>query len=285
VERRAGGTLPMAATTAVVVWLQAERMGRAAVHVVASAGVLLIAACQLLAGGGTPTAMYATLYLWVVLHAAMFFPWQVAAGHIVFSSVAHAAVLVLLGEMGGGWPQLAVVAGTQIAACAVVGQLAARLRRGADVDGLTGLASRRMVERALEWAAEQTRRHGRALTVAVIDLDGFKQINDRDGHQAGDELLIEIAERWVPQVRGSDLLGRIGGDEFALIATGCDIDEARELLQRLLEALPDVVGASAGVAQFNGRETPQQLMARADRALYAAKRSERQVVVDELSRV
>jgi diguanylate cyclase (GGDEF)-like protein len=275
------GTVVAAALVAVVVWSQADRMGRVSVHAVAGCGVALIAICQLLAGGGTPTAMYAMLYLWVVLHAAMFFTWHVAAAHVVFSSVAHATVLVVLGEMAGGWPQLAVVAGTQVAACAVVGQLAARLRRSADVDGLTGLTSRRMVERALAWACEQTCRHGRPLTVALIDLDGFKQINDRDGHQAGDELLVEIARRWVPQVRASDLLGRVGGDEFALIATGCDLDAACELVDRLLEVLPGTVGASAGVAQFDGHEAPQQLMGRADQALYAAKASERRVVVDE----
>ncbi|MFN3336550.1 MAG: diguanylate cyclase domain-containing protein, partial [Thermomicrobium sp.] len=154
-----------------------------------------------------------------------------------------------------------------------------RLERMATTDSLTGLANRSAVIASLEQliAARQ------AFAALLLDLDGFKAVNDTLGHAAGDVLLREVATRLTHTVRRDDIVGRLGGDEFLIIAPLCDRDGARELAARILVALSHpyridgetvLLGASIGVVLC----TPDQLceasrvLRNADLALYSAKR-------------
>jgi diguanylate cyclase (GGDEF)-like protein len=120
----------------------------------------------------------------------------------------------------------------------------------------------------------------------MLDVDRFKQINDEHGHAAGDHVLRELVRRVQARVRGSDLLGRLGGDEFALLLPDASLEQARQLcatLHATLQREPyphgGTVGISLGVAQWQGNETLPCLLARADQALYDAKRTGRGRVV------
>jgi len=115
--------------------------------------------------------------------------------------------------------------------------------------------------------------------VAVIDLDHFKDYNDANGHQSGDRMLKTGAAAWRSVLRSGDILTRYGGEEFAVVLPGCSLEEARTVLERLRKRTPEGQTCSVGLAQWDGRETATDLVARADRALYDAKRSGRDVLV------
>jgi diguanylate cyclase (GGDEF)-like protein len=119
----------------------------------------------------------------------------------------------------------------------------------------------------------RTRRTGAPLSVAMIDLDGLKALNDSKGHQAGSSALKQAASTWSAVLRGSDLLARFGGDEFGVILPDCAIGDALILGERLRSAIGPAPTASVGVAQWNGVESVQELVERADEALYDAKRA------------
>jgi len=111
--------------------------------------------------------------------------------------------------------------------------------------------------------------------VALLDLDDFKAYNDRYGHPAGDEFLRQVAKAWSAQLRPGDMLARLGGEEFAILVNGCDVDAAIAVAQRLRRATLDDETASIGLARWDGRESATQLVSRADRSLYDAKQAGR----------
>ena len=155
----------------------------------------------------------------------------------------------------------------------------AGLRQLALTDELTSLPNRRRWSEELNRDLARARRHSKPLVVAMLDLNGFKAYNDTNGHPAGDELLREVARRWSEAVRATDLLARVGGDEFSITLPDCDPDEALTVLGRVQSATPDGIGSSAGIASSDGSETPEAVVSRADAALYKAKRLGRQIVV------
>lgn len=146
-------------------------------------------------------------------------------------------------------------------------------------DPLTGLANRRGLEQALarEFAAA---RRGRSLTVVLFDLDAFKRYNDRKGHLAGDEVLKLFGAALKAETRAMNLATRYGGDEFLALLTDTDEEGARHFVERVCERFAEVLvrqgieglGASAGIAEYDGTvETADELIRRADAALYAGK--------------
>jgi two-component system cell cycle response regulator len=152
------------------------------------------------------------------------------------------------------------------------------LDRLADTDALTGVHNRRSLDRRLQHALGVARSGQQPLSVIAFDLDHFKQINDRYGHDAGDEVLKQVSEALRGRLRQQDTLARVGGEEFIVVlpqATGDSARRVAESLRRQVSAAVTGRGgpvtASFGVTQWDGREAPQALLARADAALYAAK--------------
>jgi two-component system cell cycle response regulator len=162
-----------------------------------------------------------------------------------------------------------------------------RLTEQALTDDLTGLANRRHGERQLEREVALAVRKGHDLGVVRVDVDHFKAINDVHGHQAGDRVLAEVAQRLSEAVRGGDLLARWGGDEFVAILPATEragVLRAAERLRASVASQPvhvddtaEAVTISVGWAHWAG-DTPGDLLARADRALYAAKDAGRDTV-------
>ncbi|MBT9568783.1 MAG: EAL domain-containing protein [Thiobacillus sp.] len=160
----------------------------------------------------------------------------------------------------------------------------AELDRIAHHDPLTGLPNRRLLADRLAQAMARSQRDGTILTVACLDLDGFKPINDTFGHAAGDQLLIELSQRLKNTLRGDDTLARLGGDEFVLLLSGQnDIHVSQDSLKRILATvnMPIMLGeqavqvsASIGVALYPIEEVDgDTLLRHADQAMYAAKQA------------
>jgi diguanylate cyclase (GGDEF)-like protein len=149
-------------------------------------------------------------------------------------------------------------------------------------DPLTGLPNRALIVDRIEQLLERNRRHGTFAAALYVDLDDFKNVNDTLGHEAGDHLLVLVAERMKSTLRGADTIGRMGGDEFVVLVDGGDQTIAPELVaQRLLNVMrqpfdldgalmPIIVNTSIGIA-VGDRRTPSQFLRDADVALYQAK--------------
>jgi diguanylate cyclase (GGDEF)-like protein len=150
-------------------------------------------------------------------------------------------------------------------------ELLERLRGQAVTDDLTGLLNRRAWYDELEHALVRSRRSGRPVSVVLLDLDRFKQINDTHGHVFGDRLLRTVSACWNDVLRDVDTLGRIGGDEFAVIVEDSDYDETIAVVARLEAAMPDYHEVSAGFATWDGDEDVASLINRADRRMYDRK--------------
>lgn len=168
-----------------------------------------------------------------------------------------------------------------------VAALQQRLREGnerltelAATDDLTGLLARRFLESHLRGLVAAAARHGRPLSVVMLDVDNFKEINDVHGHAVGDFVLRAVVGRMQSRLRQEDLLGRWGGDELMLVLPDVDLDGALTAAEALREAIaateitvdgqPTKMTISAGAAEWDA-EDPHELVARADGALYEAK--------------
>ena len=167
---------------------------------------------------------------------------------------------------------------------AELARLQARLAEAeglADRDALTPLFNRRALMRELARARAVTERYGGPASLVYFDLDGLKAINDRFGHSAGDAVLRAVAERLIGHVRASDVAGRMGGDEFAVILTQTNGFQAEAKARALAEAiaaepvegLPSVLRlrVSWGVAEIRPEASPDAIVAEADAAMYAAR--------------
>ncbi len=202
--------------------------------------------------------------------------------------------LMLLGPRMNGEPYGGAeleLAGTLALAAAIAlknAELVQRLHSAATTDGLTGLLNRRAIEERLDAEISRSNRHQVRTTVALLDLDRFKLINDTLGHAAGDRYLVHFGELLHKHVRSLDAPGRLGGDEFLVILPMTTTDEARIFVTRLREGLAEFsrhhpefgqTSISVGLAEAprDGDSVPS-LLAAADAALYAAKGAGRNLV-------
>ena len=182
----------------------------------------------------------------------------------------HAAALQLAAEVDALAAQLE-------ASRARILDLEARV----DIDPLTDILNRRGFERELQRSLAYVKRYGTRAALIYLDLDGFKPVNDRHGHAAGDAVLKAIAAALTRSVRASDVAARLGGDEFAVLLWNVDGSAAAAKAAALEAAVYGtpvrwksstlVVAASAGVALLGALDTPGEVLARADAAMYARK--------------
>jgi diguanylate cyclase (GGDEF)-like protein len=257
---------------AVVLWRGRDRLGPRTVHV--AVGVLSVFVGLLAWRASSPVGVVVLgpAVVALGLFSAHFLSRRAARAHLVF--------LVAVSTAGAAAAQPSGVVVPWLVMVAVVGLLVeaqawmtGELRRAAGTDPLTGLANRRTWETEANRSLAHALRTGEPLTVAVIDLDDFKRINDEQGHNAGDTLLRTLARRWSGELRLADSLGRYGGDEFVLSLPGTDAARAADLLARLRAAHP--AAWSAGTATARPGDALAELLVRADTDLYREKRRKR----------
>jgi len=280
-------------------WLNARR------HIVRARWyVLLLAMADVLlgmAGGqGSVTHIHAYYLLFAILVPTIMGAEQrVAIGVLVLANLAAYAAVELI-----GWPAhpdmallppawhdgltlsmmlscVAIAVSMTLLTEAAVAENEARLQLLAGTDGLTGLANRRLFLQALGHESERARREGRQLSVAIVDVDHFKRINDLHGHDIGDRALVHLAGHLRALVRPYDVLARIGGEEFALLLPDTHLREAVAVTERfrgtlagsalLIDGRPSTLTVSVGVAQLGRHESVDDWLRRADQALYSAK--------------
>ena len=249
-------------------------------------GALLVTGVVNLAG---PIAIgaYAMFYFWVALVAGYFFGLRAALFQIAFSVVClGVSVLVHGSEMLLPALYFAMGAGTLLVSGTLmvmlrnrIERVVARLTDAAGTDVLTGLSNRREFDERFGYELERSVRSGSPMGLIVIDLDWFKEVNDRFGHDAGDRALRVVARVLEDQTRRIDMVARIGGEEFAVVAPDAGEEETYRLAERLRREVKTAFAnharpltTSCGVATFPASGgTASDLLRAADRALYAAK--------------
>jgi diguanylate cyclase (GGDEF)-like protein len=256
------------------IWVFGARLRGEALHVGVAVASLLIA--FLAWRSATPVGIVGLgpVVVTIALYAAHFFPLRSARLHVL---------LLVAATSAGAWaarPSGFLVEWIALVLAAVVltevqARLALHLRTAAATDPLTGVANRRAWEAEANRSLAHAVRTGEPLSVAILDLDDFKEVNDRLGHSAGDDLLRDLTSGWTHRLRQADLLGRYGGDEFVLCLPATDRSGAEEILQRL--AASHDFAWSGGVATAEEGDTLSSVLARADADLYRHKRSGRGV--------
>ncbi len=251
------------------VWLFATRIPLLGFELLAASGSLLTSALVAHASthGGMMLAAFA--YPWIAIYAAHFFPRRAvnAQGLLISEGCGVGLLLGGLSHVAIYW---VVVTVTIWSICILLGNLSASLRRQVGTDNLTGLLNRSGFLAAALRERSLANRTGAPLTVAVIDLDNFKEINDRAGHAAGDKLLAALGRQWRERVRPSDIIARHGGDEFVLLLPATEPVGAEAVLKRLCSS-EDPVSWSIGISEWLPGESLDVPLARADKHLYEAK--------------
>ena len=251
-------------------------MSRWLAHALVATGSLLVGIAMLAGGGGATTAVYSGLVFWVVLQAVLLLPpWQ-AAGHVLLTTAVLSTALVLVGDGDRAAAQVLLTMATAVLVAVTLRVVLSRAWVTAGQDELTELPNRRGLGRVLDVEFARFRRSGRPLTVLVLDLDGFKSVNDSYGHAAGDAVLVGVGRAWGAQLRVEDTLARVGGDEFVAVLTDTDAEAARSVVDRLVGSTSSELRVSIGVATATSTDIgPAGLVARADNAMYQQKASRR----------
>ncbi len=273
---------------AVFVLLRFDRLPLGAFELLTAVASVLVTAARLFAeeGGESGTGVQA-LYLWIVLYAAFFFRRRRALVQVAWIAVLYAAALLTEPTSSATITLWTVTVGGLLVAALVIGvlrdrviTLVERLGDAARTDPLTGLLNRRGFDELLARELQRSRRTKRPLSLLVGDLDGFKEVNDRHGHPAGDRVLRQVALVLPEGNRATDTVARLGGEEFAVVVPETDEQGAFIVAERLRRAIATAFATgdppltiSFGIVSFpTHAHDPQQLLQRADEALYAAKR-------------
>ena len=258
-----------------------ERLARPALLIV---GLMLVTACRLADATGRITLPTTWLLVSLLVVAGWSCSRKAAFGATLISLFAWCWIET---AAAANWTQLLPGQCLRFAVAlwlvAWIGRLRERLaqaHRLARLDSLTGLPNRQALVEALDAELSRTRRFGRPFTVAMLDCDGFKGINDRGGHLAGDEVLRRIGLALRQHTRRYDCVGRLGGDEFLLVLSEIDRENAAPVAERLRAALRHfvereypVLTFSLGVVTFRTADLDwEECIQRADEAMYAAKR-------------
>jgi diguanylate cyclase (GGDEF)-like protein len=257
---------------AVAIWLRGARLSDVETHAALALAAGLVALLASESARAVGVVGLGPVIITIGLYAGWFLPLPAARTHVVVTLGLTSAGAVAADPSDFLVPWI-VLAATTAVLTEIQGRLADQLRQVAATDPLTGLANRRAWETEAGRALSHAARTGEPVTIAILDLDAFKQVNDREGHGAGDALLRDVAARWTHELRQPDLLGRYGGDEFVLCLPDTDSEGALEITRRLRESHP--FAWSAGLSTARDGDTLSSVLGRADADLYLKKRGGR----------
>ena len=252
-----------------------SRLPTWSLQVTIAAGTVLISVAAAI--GPSLHANFAVLYCWIAVYVALYFERLTV---ILQTSGAGLAYMVVLAVnhtgVADGFVAWTSIFGTSTVLAVVTMLLIGLYRRTSHEDPLTGLPNRRAWDERVDEELERAERSGTPLSLALIDIDNFKEVNDHEGHQAGDVLLRRFADAWRGTVRGSgDFVARLGGDEFGLVVPNSNDQGVQLVAQRLEQTSPDGVSFSIGLATWDHVETAANLFRRADEEMYRIKQGKR----------
>ncbi len=244
---------------------------------------------------GVSSGIYSMMFIWVVLVAACTTSKRGLGLQIAWLMTAYGVTLLVLDVDSSGFSNITrffltgfalsaagsaiawLVEGRRTAEAGLQREIETRkelqleLEHIANHDPLTGVANRRQLERRLRAELMGAERTGAPLCVVALDLNGFKAFNDENGHAAGDRLLKSAASAWGSVLRTGDVITRMGGDEFLAVLPDCAPDVSRRIAERLRDAVPDEQSCSTGIACWDGSDSADELIAKADAAMYRTK--------------
>ncbi len=278
------------------------RLPRSAIFFLAPLGAAMVAAALATTRGYGSGAI---LYVWPTLWTAYFFGNRANVFMVAWIAAVQAIALLSMPAGQGNADSWLDVVVTMMIVTAVVRMLAVRSERMVDalteearIDPLTGLLNRRGLDERLAAELERAAREDSCLAVVVFDLDHFKAINDRHGHEVGDRVLTWLGTALTERVRGADIVARTGGEEFIVVLPSQDLTSAHLFAERVRRALREgdalaqrralgidrslTLTVSGGVAAGRAPKDGQALIEAADRAMYRAKRTGRDRVVDAI---
>ena len=257
---------------AVVLWFAGSRLPSWGPHAAVALASALTGVVAWRSASAVGIVALGPILIAVSLYAAHFFSLRAGRLHTGFLVMAATASALSARPTGFLLPWLTAV-GAAVVLGEAQGRLARTLRTAALTDPLTGLANRRAWEAEAERNLARAARTGEPLSFALLDLDDFKEVNDRQGHGAGDVLLRDLTAGWTRRLRRADLLGRYGGDEFVLCLPATDKAGTWDFLAQLQET--HEFAWSVGVATATAGDTLTSVLERADADLYLQKRTGR----------
>lgn len=271
------GALALAGVALVGGAIQFAAAGRISVvagYPLLTVGTIGVALAQVVVDPATTAGQaLGLLYLWIALSAALYCTTAATAVQLVIIGAAHGVALAVA-HTAVWLPQWVMTFGTAVVLAGLVNILARELNARAHTDQLTGAFTRRALLLRLTQEIRIAERRGIPLSAVLLDLDRFKELNASRGHAAGDKALRTCVEAWRAAMRPTDLLARLGGDEFLVVMPGCTAEQAQQVTERLLTAVPAVsseLACSAGVTEWRPGDSTDVLLHRADQAMYAAK--------------
>ncbi len=263
----AGGAVLTVAAVAALVWRHHRRTPLIAVLLGIAVGAALVAVCR------TPAGVVTTSLGLVVAGQAA----ALLGSRRLARALLVVVVVVLAGAMAASpvpfrassWVVLAVMT---VVTSELVTYLLSRLRQLATTDDLTGVLTRAAFDERAAAVVARAAREGLPVSLVCLDVDDFKEVNDTRGHQAGDDVLVRLVDAWRAALGRHDVIGRRGGDEFAVVLAGRTVDAAEAwALEADAARAPGDPTWSHGVAQARVGEPVRETLARADAALYARK--------------
>ncbi|MBE0011135.1 MULTISPECIES: GGDEF domain-containing protein [unclassified Arthrobacter] len=258
----------------ITIFLLRHRIPAAAQPWLLATGTVVVTIFTATGGSTSAVVSFSFFYLWIVIYALLFLNPLVAALQIGFAAVTYLGVAVLLVRDEAThltvFEPIALI--TVISTTGGVIMWLSQAREQSEIDPLTLIINRRGLDRILHAALSGDGTPRRSLVAGLIDVDHFKEVNDLQGHAAGDQLLEELTSKWQQALRAEDTLGRLGGDEFVVLLPGCAPADADLILERLRSvALQFKVSCSVGAALAEPGDSASMLLGRADTALYQAK--------------
>jgi diguanylate cyclase (GGDEF)-like protein len=269
-----------------------DRVSRATTFSFAVLASVLV--CLSIYFAGLASGIYSGIFVWLAVFAACFLPMRLSVGLMAWILSTYAITLAIVDNSGGfssftRWFTTVFVLAVLWASASwlvrgraqveetlrlEVGErkrLQGELRHAAGHDPLTDLPNRRRLAEDAKREFARSDRTGSPMTIAVLDLDRFKQFNDSRGHADGDELLCQVATLWRKALRATDVLARVGGDEFVALLPDCGVDRAEPVLDRLRQIVPFGQSCSIGFTEVEHGELLERALARADGSLYDGK--------------
>jgi diguanylate cyclase (GGDEF)-like protein len=260
------------AGSVVVLMILRDRTPAWLLHVLLDANVLLICWLSLTAANEVRSASVLVFLTVPAVYAATWMNRQQMSLHLLLIVVASGAVAItrtITVDTARVWGVVVVVT---IGLAYFVNALVRHLNEQAVIDPVSGLLNRSGL---LTVAGALGRRGGNGLprTVAVLDLDAFKALNDRDGHAAGDAVLAEVGTAMRVHLRPGDTMARVGGDEFVVVFTRTELAQGQRIIERIVRELP--IGCSFGLSDWGDGEELEDALARADAGMYVHKGAKR----------